>query len=235
MGIRDLLERPWLLLPGTLCTGAVFDPFLDALGVTDIDRRYVELGRPDVEGFGDIFEQVTSDTVVCGFSLGAIVAAHAANQMTPHSLILFGLNPFADDPGKAEGRQALSQDVQRLGGATALCERSPDVYGPAPDKTRDAILAMADETAHLIDAQTRLALTRPGALPALAQCNATVLCLTGSRDAAAPPTQGRTAAQSAPNGRFYELEGLGHFAIMEAPETCANAVRGLYEVRYEPF
>lgn len=225
----DLSDRPWVLLPGTLCTPVVFNPFLDALGVAETNRHYVELDRADVNAYGDAFEQVTPDTVVCGFSLGAIVAAHAADQMMPHSLVLFGLNPFADDPDKAEGRMALCDDVQRLGGGGALGARNLDVYGQTPDATRAEILAMAEQTPHLIAAQTQLALTRPSALPALARCQSSVLCLTGALDGAAPPDKGRAAAEHAPNGQFRELKDLGHFALIEDPEACAKAVRTLLQ------
>lgn len=234
MATKGLADRPWVLLPGTLCTGAVFDPFLDGVGVAKVNRRYVELDRPDVEGYRDVFEEITPDTVVCGFSLGAIVAAHNADQMMPHALMLFGLNPFADDPDKAQWRHALSNDVQRLGGAAALSARNLDVFGATPDTTRDMVFAMAEQSTHSIVAQTELALTRPGALPALAGCTAPVFCLTGSRDFAAPSAQGRVAAKHAPNGRFHELNELGHFALMEDPDACAEVVCMIYEARHEP-
>lgn len=233
MAIEGLSDRPWILLPGTLCTSAMFDPFLDALGVAKANRRYIELDRPSVADYRGAFEIVTADTVVCGFSLGAIVAAHAADRMTPYSLVLFGLNPFADDPNKAQGRRALFDDVKRMGGAAALQGRGPDVYGPTPDQTRNAIFLMADQAAHLIEVQTQLALWRPGALPALAQSTAPVLCLTGSHDNAAPSAQGRAAAQSTPGGQFCELDGLGHFALIEDPDACAKAARSLHEARHD--
>ncbi len=225
---KDLSDRRWVVLPGTLCTPAVFDPFLDAMGVADANRHAIELDRADVAAYRDLIEQVTPDTVVCGFSLGAIVAAHAADQMTPYSLILFGLNPFADDPEKAEGRRALCDDVQRLGGAAALEARNLDVYGQTPKATHADVLAMAEQTPHLIAAQTQLALTRPGALPALARSSSSVLCLTGALDGAAPPDKGRAAAEQAPKGQFCALQGLGHFALIEDPQACAKAVRALH-------
>lgn len=227
MAIEGLSDRPWMLLPGTLCTGAVFDPFLDALSVARANRNTIDLDRPSVESYRERLAQITPETVVCGFSLGGIVAAHAADQMTPHALILFGLNPYADDPAKADGRRAQCRDVRHLGGAAALRALTPDVFGPKPEVARAAILAMADQTAPLIEAQTELALGRPGALAALSKCTAPVLCLTGSQDGAAPPAQGRAAAEHAPHGQFAQLDGLGHFALLEDPDACAKAVRTL--------
>lgn len=233
MAIEELSNKPWLLLPGTLCTETVFDGFLDALGVGHSARTYVTLDRPSMNDYRVDFEGLANDTIVCGFSLGAIVAAHFADSIAADRLILFGLNPYADDPDKAPSRHNLAQDVLANGGAAALRTRLPELFGPNPNATRTAICRMADESASLIRAQTLLALGRPGALPALERSALPVLAATGTHDQAAPIAQGRAAAQSAPNGQFYEMAGLGHFALMEDPDACATVVRNWQEARHE--
>jgi pimeloyl-ACP methyl ester carboxylesterase len=221
------------LLPGTLCTSAIFDGFLDALGVQSTQRHHVQLDRPSVEDYQADFDRLPVDTIVCGFSLGAIVAAHCADRMQAHALVLFGLNPFADDPEKAQSRHDLAADVMELGGAAALQKRTLEIHGQAPNKTRGQIYAMADASADCIAAQTRLALTRPGALPALAIAQMPVLSLTGSQDTSAPPAQGLVAAQTAAKGQFHSLDGLGHFALLEDPAACAAAVKQLLEHQHD--
>ena len=232
MVTSGLKDSPWLLLPGTLCTGAVFDLFLDALGVTSDQRIVVTLDRPAIESYRATFSDLSENTIVCGFSLGAIVAAHHAGQMRARRLILFGVNPYADDPAKAHSRKDLAMDVTTLGGAEALRMRGVDANGPRPDGTRKAIYHMAEAAAHLIDAQTQLALSRPGALPCLAEARMPVLSLTGSQDSAAPPAQGKAAAQAAPDGQFRELAGLGHFAVLEDPKACADALLDMMESHF---
>ena len=229
MATDRLSESPWLLLPGTLCTAAVFDDFLDVLGVGTAQRHALSLNSPCIRDYGAAFADIPADTVVCGFSLGAIVAAHHANQMTAGKLMLFGLNPYPDDPSKAAGRHDLAADVIANGGAAALKARALAVHGPDTAKTREAIYQMANETTPLIDAQTRLALTRPGALPALAQARMPVLSLTGSHDQNASTAQGLAAAEAAPHGRFICLEGLGHYALLEDPAACAKAALQMTE------
>lgn len=233
MAIDGLSARPWLLVPGTLCTGAVFDGFLDAIGVKHSARSYVPIDRPSVDDYETDFEGLAPDTVVCGFSLGAIVAASFADRITADRLILFGINPYADDPAKAASRHALAQDVAKHGGAKALRTRLSGVFGPDPDSTRDQICQMAEKTGSLIDTQTQLALGRPGALAALEQAKMPVLAVTGTNDQAAPPAQGRVAAQSAPAGQFCGLDGLGHFALMENPEACGKVVQSWHEAHNE--
>lgn len=224
MAINDLSKRPWVLLGGTLCTEVVFEGLLDAIQVPTSNRRHVLLDQPKIEDYDPIFEDLPPDTIVCGFSLGAIVAAHYADRMSAHRLILFGVNPFADDPANAKNRNDLAKHVNTLGGAAALCARAPEVFGPTPDQTRAMIYQMADAAADMIDAQTRLALTRPGAVPALARANMPVFSITGAQDKSAPPNYGKAAAQAAPDGKFVALEGLGHFALLEDPKACATAV-----------
>lgn len=225
MATNDLSNRPWLLLPGTLCTTAVFDGFLAALGVGGRTRSHVTLDRPKLADYQSDFDRLHADTIICGFSLGAIVAAHFADQITANRMILFGINPYPDDPAKAPARHALAQDVKQRGGAAALETRLSDVSGPNPAATRALICQMAEHTSPHIAAQTQLALTRPGALPALAQAQMPVLAATGTQDHAAPPAQARAAAEAAPSGQFAALDGLGHFALLEDPKACAKAVR----------
>lgn len=224
MAIEDLRSRDWILLPGTLCTGMVFDAFLNVLDVPSGRRRTVPLRHGTVEAYGDVLTPLSKGAIVCGFSLGAIVAAHHADCLAAARIILFGLNPHADDPAKAEGRHELARDVAAMGGATAMTSRLPGLHAPDPAQARAAILAMADETAFDIEAQTHLALGRPGAMGALSRSLSPVLVLTGSEDLAAPPAQGKAAADIAPHGQFRLLAQLGHFALLEDAGICAEAV-----------
>lgn len=221
-------ERPgarrWVLLPGTLCTGAVFEPMLDALGVPAAAREVVPLDTPQVEAYGPRLAALCDrDTVVCGFSLGAIVAAHLADRIDAAEMVLFGLNPHPDDTAKRPGRLALEADVARHG-AAALAERLGPLGGRDPEGGRTRILAMAAASVGDIAAQTRLALTRPGALPALARAAMPVTMLTGTEDRQAPLALAAEAARLAPRGRLIALQGLGHYALVEDPAACARAI-----------
>ena len=227
MDIDDLRGRDWLLLPGTLCTAEVFAGLLDALGIPPGRRRPLPLIHPRVADYGSALDAQAGGAVLCGFSLGAIVAAHHLDRISPARTILFGVNPHPDDPAKAEGRRALEQDVLATGGAAAMLPRLPPLGGPDPDKARATILAMAEQTAAQITAHTELALSRPGALPALSRSRAPVLVLTGTEDQMTPVALGRTAAEAAPSGRFVGLPSLGHYALLEDPVACATALLDL--------
>ena len=220
--------RSWLLLPGTLCTGAVFDGFLDALNVPQHERRVMLLDRPEVGDYlQDMKEMSDANTVVCGFSLGAIVAAHLADQLQARQFLLFGLNPHADDPAKREGRHALARDVHERGGASALASRLPPLAGQDTEHARSLILSMAETTADAIDAQTALALSRPGALQPLGRTQVPVTLLTGTEDAQAPLDLARDVVSTTPQVSLLRIPNLGHYALLEDPQACCRLVEPL--------
>lgn len=219
-------DRQWHLLPGTLCTDAVFDAFLEILGVSRSKRRTVELSKPAVEDYRPYFEtEIGERDIICGFSLGAIVAAHHADLLNENSLLLlFGINPMADDPAKAEGRLALCADVLDKGGRHALETRLDGLRGRMTPDHFELLLNMADETTHLIGAQTQLALSRPGALNAVGNAPGKVHVFNGTGDDQCTPELAKRVAITAPFGACHLLDGLMHYSFLEDPDKCAQAV-----------
>jgi len=231
MAIDPADGRPWILLPGTLCSGRIFGAFLDHLGVPDTVRRPFVLRHPRIEDYREpLTAACTDNAVVCGFSLGAIVAAHLADQLPARAFLLFGLNPYADRPAMRDGRLDLARDVGDVGGTAALAARLPVLAGPDRERARSLILDMADDTADHIGAQTELALTRPGALDVLARTQAPVGLFTGSQDMSAPFAMAEAAAGAAPSGRLMPLNGLGHYALVEDPLACRAAVQDFFAI-----
>ena len=229
MGIEAFVERPWILLPGTLCTTDVFSGFLDALGVAMTLRTPITIAHPKIDDYEDVLAvTMRPGAVVCGFSLGAIVAAHYADKLDASVLLLFGLNPRPDDPSKRSGRLELEQDVISLGAARALDKHMPQLFGPAPDNVRTTILDMSVRCEPFISAQTQLALSRPGALTALRRARCPVLVISGSEDNASPIDLAREAATNTPEGRVVRLPGLGHYALIEDPQTCSTAIAQIF-------
>lgn len=223
--------RPWVLVPGTLCTGAVFDGFLDAVGVPKAARLVVPLVHARVQDYlPELCRLAHPDAILCGFSLGAIVLAHLVDQLPARQTLLFGLNPRADDPAKRASRLSLALNVADHGGAGALASRMAPLAGPGSAQGLARILAMADETAGQIAAQTDLALTRPGAFAALGHARHPITFLTGTEDTQAPLALAHEASAATPQGRVVPLSGLGHYALIEDPVACAEAMRPVWSV-----
>lgn len=80
-------------------------------------------------------DDVSEGDIICGFSLGAIVAAHHANVVpSTTKMVLFGINPLPDDKTKASARYELQTDVNNLGGRLAMKNRLPNLCGLNPKK-----------------------------------------------------------------------------------------------------
>lgn len=120
MGIEDLQDRDWLLLPGTLCTEEVFTGLLDTLGVPAKRRKPIRLSLPHVDDYADTLASSADGVVLCGFSLGAIVAARHVDRVRAFRSILFGVNPHADDPAKAAGASRVGNRRAHAGRRTGL-------------------------------------------------------------------------------------------------------------------
>ena len=180
----------------------------------------------DVEDYLDEVQALcTADTLVCGFSLGALVAAHLADRLPAAEIILFALNPHADGPDRHAGRLAFAADVARKGGAAGIASRLPPLGGPQMADARAQILTMAEESAAMKSAQTELALKRPGALIRLAKTRVPVRVVAGTEDSCTPIYHAHDAATAAPLGDVTALPGLGHCALVEDPGACIDALR----------
>ncbi|MFD0915216.1 alpha/beta fold hydrolase [Pseudahrensia aquimaris] len=226
----------WHLLPGTLCTAEVFSGFLDHLRVPVACRIPWEISQPSVDDYRQKFiQEIRSGDVVCGFSLGAIVAAHHADTLPADCpLILFGINPLPDAPTRKPDRESLRNDVTQYGGRAALANRLRDGKNAMSDDVIERILVMAEQSENLIDAQTQLALTRPGAMDALSQSQAHIIAISGRMDQQADPTHAVKIANSVLRGQFAVLPDVGHYMLLENAQVCANAVASAFEATFSP-
>ena len=228
MNTDSMISKQWFLLPGTLCTDEVFLPFLNALGVSQSQRTVIPIRYQSVDEYERLLtEDVPPGSVVCGFSLGAGVAAHLADRLDIGLLVLFGVNPHADDPEKYQLRRDLENDVLAHGGRKAMSARVPEIHGMNAEIVLETILDMAEACGPYISKQTTLALERPGACSALSNARYPVLALTGSEDRMTPFSLAKDAAGAALNGTVTCLAGLGHYALLEDPHAC-KAVLELY-------
>ncbi|KRW96963.1 alpha/beta fold hydrolase [Paracoccus sp. MKU1] len=226
-----MMGGQWWLLPGTLCTAEVFAPLLAELGVSQRDCRVVRLDRPAVEDYAAELAAIRPGDVVLGFSLGAILAAHHLDHIRAGAVILLAVNPFPDLPEKRSARLAMLERARQRGAPAALAEGLSSQLGAgAADRPeiRQRILAMAEEGEAVLEAQTLLALSRPGAGRMIAETRARVLFLSGGADPTAPPERAASAAELGGH-RFQMIEGAGHYLPLEAPVACARHIRDFLE------
>lgn len=220
-------QGKWVLLPGTLCTPAVFDPVLSALGVPDENRHPIDMDAPDVEKYAPrLRAAVTGGKMVCAFSLGSMVAAHNLNALSAaRAIVLLACNPLPDLPGNRANREAIRARVLQDGPRGWVEENWPAMSTSRGAEPRETVIRMAEETRALIPAQTELAASRPGAAMPLGETDLPLIFITGEADRLTPVEHIRPIVDSAPNAHLYILNGLGHFALLEDPGPVARAIR----------
>ena len=223
----------WVLVPGTLCTDQVFDPLLDALGVSPGDRHVIAADAPHVQDYdARLREAVTGGEIVCGFSLGALILAHNLGALNAaRAVVLLASNPHPDPSGNRANREAVRDRVLAGGAQDWVVENWAAMSASTREDLRDFVASMAQETAHLIPAQAELAASRPGAADALADTDLPLVFVTGAEDRLTPSSLVESIAEKAKTAHLNVVEGLGHFALIEAPDHVACAVReGLSDV-----
>ncbi|MEO0386384.1 MAG: alpha/beta hydrolase [Pseudomonadota bacterium] len=216
----------WVLLPGTLCTGAVFDPLMDSLGVPPSRRRVVLADAPHVADYAPrLRAAVAPGDIVCGFSLGALVAAHNLAALSrAKALVLLAANPNPDRPGGRAAREALRDRIRSGGAQDWVRERWAEMSTGGPDQMA-RVVQMAVETTALIDAQTELGASRPGAVADLRASPLPQIYITGAEDRMTPASRLEGLIAGRDRAWFALLPGRGHFALLEDPTAVADAIR----------
>lgn len=193
----------------------------DAAEPYDLDTQTADLFAV-LDGVG-----VESATVI-GISVGGLIALNAALTRPGRVAALVLCDTAARigseaswneriDLVEASGLERLAPTLAERWFAPGFAERAPGVF-----QGHAAMLAATSEAGYLgtcrllRDSDLR---ARVGTLA----CPA--LVLTGERDVATPPGQGRGLAEALPHGRFAEVAGAGHLPCVEAPAAVSRLVR----------
>lgn len=244
---------PLVLLHGWAMHGGIFAPLVEAL------RRQRTLHVVDLPGHGhnrdcavplqlDACAQAVLDAVPdapwCGWSLGGLIALHAASQhpqRIPALAMLCATPKFviaADWPhgmprqvfeGFASGlRDDWRGTIDRF---IALEAFGSDHMREELKMLRDAVLARGEPATHVL-AEGLQVLEQSDlrdVLPTLPQPS---LWVAGRRDRLVNPSALQASARIAPNARFVQVEHAGHAPFLTHADEVADALlRLLAEVR----
>ena len=182
---------------------------------------------PDVQDYGTILKtMVTGGEVVCGFSLGALILAHNLGALTAaRAVVLLASNPFPDPPENRINREAVRDRILAGDARGWVSEYWSTMSASSRENLKDFVASMAEESAHLITSQTELAASRPGAADDLLTTDLPLIFVTGGRDRQTPWAPIESIIENAKAAHLSVLEELGHFALIEAPERVAEAIR----------
>jgi pimeloyl-ACP methyl ester carboxylesterase len=220
-----------LLLPGLAADARMWQAQLQALQafgpqVTDVHQR-----QPTIAAMASaLLAEHAGELVLCGASMGGMVAMEAARQAPGRvkGLALLGTSarPETDD------MRALREAAIELFAQDRVAEViEPNVaFAFHPRQAADTALVSAylgfvmDAGAQQLIAQNRAVITRPDArahLPGL-RCPTLVMC--GDADQLTPPECSQEIAALVPHAHLVMLPECGHMLTMEQPALVNAAL-----------
>lgn len=225
---------PLVLIGGTLCDEALWQPMLHAAPALAAHARILAYSRyrSAQEAVRDLLPDLPGRFAVAGFSLGGFLALEMMAQAPERvaGLALIATNARADAPANAQARRQAAVDAKREGVA-AYVRRVlwPSYVAPGrldDDALMSCILAMARRVgADTFGRQADIAVLRADSLPRLADVRVPTLIVSGEADLLNPADRQQEMADRMPDARWVRLPQVGHFVPLEAPAALAAAVR----------
>jgi pimeloyl-ACP methyl ester carboxylesterase len=221
-----------VLVPGLLCTAALWAPQIAAL--SDIaDCTVADHTRHDtMEGIARaILAAAPERFALAGLSMGGYVAFEIVRQAPERveRLALLDTGSRADTPERTAARRDLLATAEREGVAHAQELLMPALIYPArlADKALvETILQMAADTGlEAFQRQEAAIIGRPDNRPLLPGIRCPTLVLVGEQDALTPPALAREIAAGIPGARLEVVPDCGHLSTLERPEAVNSALR----------
>ncbi|HEY8356593.1 MAG TPA: alpha/beta hydrolase [Ramlibacter sp.] len=220
-----------LLLPGLAGNAVMWRDQLAGLAAWQPQVSDVHMHADGIQGMAAaLLARYPGRLVLCGASMGGMVAMEAARQAPGRvaGLALLGTDP---NPESTEMRTLRES-------AIALFEqgRVRDVIAPNvafafhPDNARrpelvDAYLQFVlDAGADQLIRQNRAVIARPDARVNLARLECPVLVMCGEEDQLTPPDRSRQIVALCPQARLVLVPRCGHMLTMERPEVVNAAL-----------
>ena len=221
-----------VLIPGLACDGAMWRHQLDALPahhqtrVTDVHMRHGTIQAMARA----LLDELPGDLILCGASMGGIVAMEAIRQAPQRikGLALLGTNarPETDDVRKL--RQLAVTLFESGRAAEVLRANVPLAFHAS--RSSDAVLVrtyldlvLRAGVRQLVD-QNRAIMARPDARVHLPSITCPVLVLCGDSDQLTPPECSQEIATLVPRARLVLLPECGHMLTMERPNEVNAAL-----------
>ncbi|SCX74657.1 alpha/beta fold hydrolase [Variovorax sp. EL159] len=223
-----------VLLPGLACDERLWEAQLPALPSVFQPRVSNAQTRNDsIEGMAAaVLREHDGPLVLCGASMGGMVAMEAARQAPERiaGLALLGTSARPETPDMFALREGAIEYFER-GELRDVIE--PNVYFAFhPTQAADPVLVqryldivLGAGAAQLIS-QNRAVTRRPDARLHLPSLRAPVLLMCGDDDRLAPPECTREMAALLPQAEVVWVPQCGHMLTMEKPDLVNAALNG---------
>jgi pimeloyl-ACP methyl ester carboxylesterase len=219
------MPEPLVLIPGLMCTGALFAPQAEAFSP---EREVLMADHTRADTMEEIAAQILADApqrfALAGLSMGVYLAleiiAQAPERVTRVALLDGKARP--DTPEQIEARHGLLKmaDEGRFLEITTdvLMGRLIAEHRLGDEDLRETVIRMAEDTGEAaFRRQMNAILTRRDYRPVLATVNCPALVLTGALDVITPAECAMEMHAAMPDAKLVILPGCGHLATLEAP------------------
>lgn len=239
---RGKAGTPLILIHGYPLDHSIWD------GVALLLENDFDVIIPDLRGFGkssavdtpyrmsDFADDIASlldhlnieKTMLAGHSMGGYVALAFARKYPNriNGLALVSSQALADSSEGRGKRYKTAEDV---------VEEGVGIVADAMVAKLSAVKKVQDFAGLLINAQSKAGVTgalkamaeREDSTPILPQFNFPLLLVHGDADALIPIDRAKEIKSSLPAAQLFELQGVGHMPMMEAPQKTADALKHL--------
>jgi len=226
------MAEPLLLIPGLMCTAALFEPQVKAFS----DKHQIVVtdhgGAQDMHTIASqILAEAPDRFALVGLSMGVYLALEivsvAPDRVT--RLALLDGKARTDTAGELAARRALLKmaDEGRYLNITydVLLSRLVAAGRSLEPGLRDTIIQMATDTGVTVFRRQMAAIiNRRSYLSGLPAISCPTLVLTGKLDVITPPECAREVAGQIPRARLELVAGCGHLSTLEAPDAVNAAM-----------
>ena len=228
------MSEPLLLIPGLMCTAALFAPQVEAFAG---GRQVIVADHTQSGSMAEVARQILAAApprfALAGLSMGVYlsleIVAQAPDRVTRLALLDGKARP--DTAEQTAGRRTLLSmaDEGRFMEITTgvLLQRLVAPHRLADEALRKTIVEMAADTGEAaFRRQMNAIITRRNYRPVLGQVNCPTLVLTGELDVITPPDCAQEMAAGIAGAQLEILHGCGHLATLEAPDAVNAALAG---------
>ena len=222
---------PLLLLPGTVCDGRLFAPFMAQIDHPDMRVMPMTGARTTPDLARRILSRAPERFLLAGFSLGGIVALEMVAQAPERiaRLALIDTTPRPDPEDNAAIRRATVAKARAEGMGSYILDAWQRLVSPANagnERLKDVILSMArDAGPDTLADQTEVAIHRADSRQRLGAIRVPTLVLAGADEQVCPIEAHEELARGIPGARFFTIPEAGHFAPLENPAALARHMR----------
>ena len=227
------MPEPLVLIPGLMCTAALFKPQVTAFSGSRQVIVADHAGADDMRTIaGQILDNAPDRFALAGLSMGVYLALEIMS-VAPDRVTRLALLHGKARPDTAE-QLAARHDLLAMVDEGRYLDITRDVLLPrlvasgrsSQAELRDVIVQMAMDTGEAVFRRQMAAIiNRPDYLAGLQDIACPALVLTGQQDVITPPACATEMAERLPHADLHLIPGCGHLSTLEDADTVNAAMQ----------